>query len=245
MRSAYEANFRFYRDAGTLTRVVWYFVPGSSEVVPYCHPFFSRIYERLDNEDSPDLGEQNTPIPWQGGLNPGAEATGGLCGSRDQWEKGARTSDPVPGLWPGTNLPKCCQKLYDVSIGGSGFGEPVVPMPCGIVDPAPFISFIQFSGCSPACAELVAPIPVFRTTGHCVISGSRREFIAVSAPKNIHGTNYLFAVVCGGGFPGAEFFAYWEESLGCTFAFSAGFGGPISVSFTGCTGLACNVAWSF
>lgn len=147
IRSAYEANMRFFRDSTSLVRVVWYFVPSDTEAVPFAHQFGSRIYDRMPEMDLA-LGEQFDPHPWRGGQQPPGGAAGGLCGSLAQWQSGALLSDPSPVSWPGTDVPRCCNPPIQISAGGIGLSGPnPIPGPChcsnGILMPARLSLFVD------------------------------------------------------------------------------------------------------
>ncbi len=113
---------RFFRDDGRKTKVIWYFVPDDRETVPYAHSFASRIYERAD-ELQEEIGELYSPVPWRGGQPPCPETFSGLCGTEQQWQRGALLAESVINLWPGTNVPKCCQEPFRNACGGIAYGD--------------------------------------------------------------------------------------------------------------------------
>jgi hypothetical protein len=212
MRSAYEVDMKFYRDAGTTTRVVWYFVPDGTPALPFPTAFWSRIYERLDNEPSPALGEQNAPIAWRGGINPGAEATGGLCGSALQWANGALTTDPTPGFWPGTSLPRCCDKLYDVSTGGAGLGSKVRASTCLGMTGLAEIAFLDVTTSFPACgAAPTAPVVLKWAGYNRIVFGIPAQIVYQSDPITLLGVPHVVAIVCLSTFPNPTVW-YWPVS---------------------------------
>lgn len=158
MRSAYSAEMAFYRDQPTIkTSVQWSFVPDTNPLMPWDHCFYSRIYER--HELPPEaIGEQYHPHPWAGGKPPFPLSVGGPCGTEYQWQHGALSTDSVPGVWPGSQVPLCCPGPPPSMVGGLGIGGNWYPsvgqsfcMPCPI---APLVWNCTFSGLvdrSPPC----------------------------------------------------------------------------------------------
>jgi len=120
LRSCYESEMRFFRDSEQKTKVFWYFVPEDRKAIPFEHDFYSRIY---DEEPQEEIGELQEPRKWIGGQPPCPEAGKGLCGSEDQWQRGASIDDPTPGFWPGTDLPRCCEPPFIGSCGGVAYGR--------------------------------------------------------------------------------------------------------------------------
>lgn len=109
MRSAYSADFAFYRGLPDLTsKVLWFFVPEKLQrPMPFATAFASTVWSKKD-EIQPPIGERFHPVPWSGGLPPFPIGYGGVCGTEKQWQYGCEPSDPIPATWPGTNVPKCC-----------------------------------------------------------------------------------------------------------------------------------------
>lgn len=121
LRSCYSVDMAFYADDPTrLTRVNWYFTD-FGEVVPYNHAFASQVYA-IKDEVEPTVGERYSPRPWRGGESPYPVSKGGLCGTPEQWAKGSQTNDPLPLLWPDTNVPRCCNPPVPLGIGGTASG---------------------------------------------------------------------------------------------------------------------------
>lgn len=120
----------FFRDApDAVTTVRWYRCLPGARNLPYASIFGSRVWER--DGDQPALGEELTYHPWRGGQSKNQPATGGICGTREQWENGASIGDPLPPVYPGTTIPICCAKPRPsdrggIALGGiaaTGFGE--------------------------------------------------------------------------------------------------------------------------
>lgn len=122
MRSCYTAQMRFYRDSDDEIPVDWYFVPDDREYIRIEHSFMSRLYERTE-EKVPPLGERYKPVPWRGGTVPHIVGTSGFCGSKDQWQNGSLIAEPLPDVWPGTTLSKCCGKPKIRRVGGIAMGH--------------------------------------------------------------------------------------------------------------------------
>jgi hypothetical protein len=134
---------RFYHDSELAVPVEWYFVPDDRDVIPWWHSFGSRLYERRDEPQLP-LGERYEPVPWRGGNVPHLVSTGGLCGTREQWESGAAVDDPLPAAWPGTNVSMCCKRPRNVGFGGRALGGcGVIPVCCNGVTLPPKVIFTQ------------------------------------------------------------------------------------------------------
>jgi len=149
---------RFYRDAVLETPIQWYFVPDDRDLVPYAHAFYSRIYDR-DDEPQDAIGERYAPVPWRGGLPPRVVSAGGLCGTREQWEEGAKVDDLLPATWPGTPIPRCCNRPLELAIGGIGEGRvpgscafPILECPGLEVGPALLMTIQDIFG--PTCPNL-------------------------------------------------------------------------------------------
>jgi hypothetical protein len=119
--------------------VEWYFVPDDRETIPFPHAFGNAIYERDEEPESP-IGEQFDPVPWRGGQPPCPEPSKGLCGTQAQWQRGLSTDDPVPGVYPGTLVPRCCPPPLvgccgGLVIGRMGFGACHMESTCDIYSP--------------------------------------------------------------------------------------------------------------
>jgi len=97
---------RLHRDdPSKLTPVRWYYVPDDREFIPYPTPFCSRDWE-LELGDAL-LGEVASTRQWSQ-APPTSELAGeGLCGSREQWERGCLTTDFIAPINP-TTAQKCC-----------------------------------------------------------------------------------------------------------------------------------------
>lgn len=133
---------RFFRDdLGTLVPVEWYYVPDDRAVVPYAHPFGSRDWELA--EEQPLLGEVYGTRTYYAGDHAPELAGIGLCGSREQWERGASILDPVRPLNVTTGRQCCCGRGAIVLEPGSVIGMSLeqVPFPtvgaCAVFDPSP------------------------------------------------------------------------------------------------------------
>jgi len=138
VRSCYGAKFKFFRDSSILTDVQWYFVPNDTPIIPFPIAFYSRVWEREDNL-SPPIGEQNSPVPWKGGKSPGVTSTGGLCGSEAQWGIGSLTSDPVPSRHAGSLSLACCDSPPIVAFGGTATGGVSQENFCCTFFPNPYV----------------------------------------------------------------------------------------------------------
>ncbi len=107
LRSCYEAKMQFFKDDPSTKKVVWYFVPKDRPCLPFATVFASRIYDRKEEPQLP-IGELYAPVPWRGGQAPGPVAICGNCGDAAKWLEGVSIHDPLPEVFPGTNVPKCC-----------------------------------------------------------------------------------------------------------------------------------------
>jgi len=185
---------RLYQDSDLVVPIEWFFVPADREVVPFSHAFGSRIYDR-DDGPPPAIGEQYSPVPWRGGKPPGPVATGGLCGSAEQWSAGARVDDPLPDVWPGTQVSRCCKRPPNVAFGGEavgGFG--LLPVCCdGVTLPASVVFVVTvvvgfcptLDGVPFLCAATVETPPVLTFSP-----------LWKSAPIDFTGTLLVFWIGC-------------------------------------------------
>ena len=84
--------------------------------MPFASAFGSALYERGEYRQN-GIGERDSPRPWRGGSPPRPVPAVGLCGTEDQWQNGALTSD--------TAKAGCCPQPANfaggsTSIGGTG-----------------------------------------------------------------------------------------------------------------------------
>jgi len=122
LRSCYDVDMSFYRDnPALLKRVRWSFVPDTTPTLPFAHPFTARNWD-LKDPTWPALGEQRAPRPYYNGTPPDTPARAGLCGTVDQWQNGALSTDTPPGTWPGTEVPTCCAQPGENFVGGVAVG---------------------------------------------------------------------------------------------------------------------------
>ena len=130
---------RFYSDSTDTIDVQWYFVSPKNPQMPWSSAFTSLIYERKDTIQ-PTLGERYRPVPWRGGLPPKALSVGGICGTVRQWQQGSVQSDPIPGFYPNTSIPVCCNPPPATVFGGIAIGGRFSgPVPVDICVPGPLI----------------------------------------------------------------------------------------------------------
>lgn len=130
LRVCYTVNMRtFFDDPGATIPVQWYFpdmeaFPDRGSI-PYDHPFGSRNWD-LEHDYETLLGERYQPRPWHSG-SARAELSGlGLCGSMNQWNRGASAADAVKPINNRTGSPCCCGPGVLVLGGGPaaiGVGE--------------------------------------------------------------------------------------------------------------------------
>jgi hypothetical protein len=122
IRSCYKTFMRFYRDRpDLLTEVQWYFVPNDRAALPFAYSFGSQIYDRKILAEA-NVGEVYNPHPYRKGNPPYPVPTVGLCGTPQQWRDGALSTDPLPPLQPGGNVPICCGQVPIVPTGGMAPG---------------------------------------------------------------------------------------------------------------------------
>ena len=124
LRTCYRAKMKFFNDSDKLTTVDWFFTE-NTDTIPFSHNFASRVY-REEWELDPDLGEQNEPRTWLSGAAPCPCPKKGFCGSQGQWVNGSSLGDPLPALWPRTNVNKCCEEPPPCADGGVVMGGPKV-----------------------------------------------------------------------------------------------------------------------
>lgn len=169
LRSCYRADMQPYRDSNGKKRVVWYFVGPDNPPMPWASAFTSRVYDRKDEPPLP-IGEQYAPVPWRGGLPPYNPPGPGLCGTREQWENGCHTSDPIPDNYPDSHVPICCGPPKQIPRGGIGYGGQAIVKPppnlCVPPDPIPYslcFSAEWIGPGSPSATPLYGIPPVYKT----------------------------------------------------------------------------------
>jgi len=100
---------RFVRDdLGLEVPVTWYYVPDGRPAVPYFHPFHSRDADFRDGNGEQLLGEVQGTRAYYSGADPVELQGQGLCGTREQWERGASLLDSPLPLNPTTQQQCCC-----------------------------------------------------------------------------------------------------------------------------------------
>lgn len=127
----------------------WSFVPKWTPALPFAHAFYSRTWE-VEDEDEPQIGELDAPRIWQGGtplfalpiLEKNEKDDLGVCGTVEQWQGGALTTDPQPGVWPDSGVMRCCKRPPErpdglIALGGVG------SMGCGGGVSLPELLFMQ------------------------------------------------------------------------------------------------------
>lgn len=140
--STRRVNMRFYRDDLSIeVPVEWYYVPDTRPAVPYGHPFISRDWEDVTELEL--LGEVSGTRSYYNGNHADDLQGLGLCGSREQWERGASTLDPVRPINPTTGRQCCCGpgSLQVPPAVVFGLESEVIPVPtittCSLFNPSP------------------------------------------------------------------------------------------------------------
>ncbi len=133
----------FHDDPSTLSSVLWYFVPKDRDVLPYPNSFGSRNWE-IEDEPEPDIGERYSPRTWRGGLPEGSVPKNGKCGTAEAWANGVSIHAPIPPVFPGTNVPICCNLPIQSSDGGIKWGNIDTFGSCDDVQAAPATLHVTF-----------------------------------------------------------------------------------------------------
>jgi len=78
----------------------------------------------------------------------------GICGTEDQWQRGASINDPIPANYLNTSVPRCCKRPPLYARGGVAVGGPGVPGPCceGVTLPTDLT--VRFYDLVPLCNQL-------------------------------------------------------------------------------------------
>jgi hypothetical protein len=122
-RYCYSVPVAFFRDSpGTVQRIEWYKSDPKAPSMPFATSFSSLQYEMEDYPGEPLVGERYAGRNWRNGLPPYPVSVGGLCGSEEQWAEGASALDPIPGNWPDSAVPRCCNPPPQVILGQIGYG---------------------------------------------------------------------------------------------------------------------------
>lgn len=126
LRSCYSARVRFYSDQpARVHRIQWYWAEKTAKDMPFSTAFGTEIY---DGKEFPpgQVGETHAPHTWTGGQPPYQVSSVGLCGTQEQWQTGCTAADPVPAMWPGTAIPRCCGRPPERGVGGVAYGGQVL-----------------------------------------------------------------------------------------------------------------------
>lgn len=152
IRSAYVVDARFYRDLPDVTAPMqWSFVTDKTPGMPFAHAFWSKTWD-IDEIDDDDVGETAGPRTWKGGTPPfplplvgplGIDDLG-LCGSKEQWQLGALSTDPVPDVWPNTQVKRCCRRPPEIDRGGVKIGA-ILANQCGQCAAMPGLLFLSIA----------------------------------------------------------------------------------------------------
>jgi len=131
IRAAYTVDVRFFRDSPATSREIqWSFVPENTPGMPWAHAFGSRTWD-LEEENEPLVGELDGPRSWRGGTPPfplpivgplGIDNMG-ICGTEEQWQRGASINDPIPANYLNTSVPRCCKRPPLHARGGVAVGQ--------------------------------------------------------------------------------------------------------------------------
>jgi len=163
IRAAYTVDVRFFRDSpATSRKIQWSFVAENTPGMPWAHAFGSRTWD-LEEEEEPLVGELDGPRAWRGGTPPfplpivgplGIDNMG-ICGTEEQWQRGASINDPIPANYLNTAVPRCCKRPPLYARGGVAVGSsPPVLAPCCGDFPLPVALACTFSNTSPVCSIL-------------------------------------------------------------------------------------------
>ena len=95
-------------------------------MMPWSSLFGSSVFD-VGEENQPIVGERQHRHKWLGGLSPNPVSVGGICGTKEQWEQGSVSSDPILSKWPDQNVPVCCPRPPDGFNGGIGIGGSMSP----------------------------------------------------------------------------------------------------------------------
>lgn len=135
IRNAYTTQIRPYRDSDEEVTIRWYFTDDDRPLMPFPTAFGRSEWRR--NEADPGIGEVLQAPTWNRGDDllrlPGTT----FCGTREQWNFGALSSDPLPTIDPASGLPTCCgqqrRALAECSTGRAITTEAQQPSGNGVV----------------------------------------------------------------------------------------------------------------
>lgn len=190
----------FRDDPSRVVPVQWYFVDPTKNAIDFPNLFGSNIYDRWE-KISPAVGEQFEPHPYSTGTTPPGLSKGGLCGSQQQWQEGALTTDPIPAFQPNSVSPICCSPVPFWGVGGTRDGLKF-PLVCPFLNgPLPAIMFCYFVSNKPApCNDLsLKTIPCYNDGFSAPpITGS--TLIYQSSVFLYESSRVFLAIYCNGGF---------------------------------------------
>ena len=234
IRSAYEVPARFFRDDPLiLLPMHWSFVSKYTPGMPWAHAFGTRVWDTKD-EDDPDVGEQNNPRTWFGGLPPfPLPLVGplhlddmGICGTEEQWQRGCLSTDPVPPDWPGTQVHRCCKPPPREAVGGVAIGSGKEYV-CGPGSLFPNVFFMTLTALPGYCTFMNGEYPMVFTQ----VGGDHYEWIGIP-PNSADGFVWTFLLTCDGpDVGGCGFLMSGQDTAGNSFALN--FSAPFHIGYDG------------
>lgn len=196
LRSAYRCKMRFYVDRPDLeTDVLWYFADEGAPTLGTPHSFGTRVWE-VKQSDSPDIGEQNSPRPWRGGLPEVPLGPGQPCGTPLQWVAGLgdRASNAVLDANNPPMYPPCCPPPIR-AIGGCYQGPGFPSADCCGADTYPEEFVWEFMGPAAGGLNIGDVVPGYKGAPPCLPEPDER-FDAHSAPFEWFGDTVQLAFGC-------------------------------------------------
>jgi hypothetical protein len=126
LRTGYSVGMRFFNDApDDVRRVDWYKADPKAKMMPFATSFASLNYDVKDEPYQPAIGEEYGGRKWRNYSPPYPCPKCGLCGTEEQWQRGASIDDPEPETWPNSPVPKCCCPPPPIGLGGIAYGGSV------------------------------------------------------------------------------------------------------------------------
>jgi hypothetical protein len=225
---------RFFSDDPTREDVIeWSFVPEGTPDFPFEHAFYSRTWE-LEEENEPTIGERDETRTWLGGkpsyplpvIGPLLIDDLGICGTERQWQRGSVATDPIPPLWPNTQIQTCCKRPPLAPDGGEAWGNRA-PYLCGPASLFPALLFMTLEATPGHCAKMNGTYPmVFTSEG-----GDHYAWVG-KPPNETSGEIWTFSLACVGPTPGGcNFLMFGDSDQGN--AFSLNYSQPFFIDYGG------------
>jgi len=132
----------FQDDPRRTISVQWYFTDPKTPTINLPSSFGTECWELGDKWTDNPVGELQ-PRTYEKGQPPFPIDTGKTpCGTSNQWQFGALSTDPMPGDYPFSTVPLCCPAPPQEMTGGVAIGTINVAVRCGYCANIPNVAYV-------------------------------------------------------------------------------------------------------